>query len=102
MKQYAGLTVNVAKSIKAGEDDTNEEQVYAELNILVSETKYEISNARDIVRTRDVDEIEIIVDAKQARQISLDMLDLAERLDEAAEKEKEKDRAYKEWVNPDI
>jgi hypothetical protein len=98
MKEFAGMTVNVHKTIKAGEDDTNEEGIYAELNILVSETKYEISNARDVVRTRHVDEIELMVTAEGARRMAKSLEDVADRMDEAAEKEKEKDAAYADWI----
>lgn len=101
MKEYTGLTVNVYKTIKAGEDDTNEEGIYAELNILVSETKYEISNARDVVRTRQVDEIEIMISADGARRMAESLLDVAARMKEATKKEKEKDKAYNEWMKED-
>jgi len=98
MKEYAGMTVNVHKTIKSGDDDINEPGIFAELNILVSETKYEISNARDVVRTRTVDEIEIIVTAATARRMAESLSDLADRLDEAVEIEKERDKAHAEWI----
>jgi len=101
MKQYAGMTVNVAKTIKAGEDDTNTEQVYAELNILVSETKYELSNARDIVRTRQVDEVEIMITASSARDMAKALEDVADRMDEVEQIEKERDKAYEDWMKED-
>jgi len=101
MKQYTGLTVNVARSIKSRPDDINEEQVYAELNILVSETKYELSNARDIVRTRQVDEVEIMITASSARDMAKALEDVADRMDEVEQIEKERDKAYEDWMKED-
>lgn len=98
MKQYAGMSANVCKTIKAGEEDINEEGLYAEINIIVADTKYELSNARDLVRTRSVDEIELMMTKASLKELSLAILDLIERIDEAEEKDKEKEIAYAEWL----
>lgn len=98
MKQYAGMSLNYAKSINTGEDDDNGEYVYAELNILVTETKYELSNASAVVRTRKVDELEIIVTAESARDMAKALNDAADKMDEARDLEKERDKAHKEWM----
>lgn len=97
MKEYTGLTSNVYKTIKTGEDDTNEEGIYAELNILVSETKYEISNARDVTRTRQVDEIEIMISTEGVRRMAKYLLDLVARMEMVTKRESDKDKVYDEY-----
>lgn len=82
MKQYAGMGINFAKSLKYDETDRNEEAVYAEINMILTETKYELSNVGNIVRTKTVDEIELCVTADSARQMAEQLTDLANKLDE--------------------
>lgn len=81
MKHYVGATVNFAKSLKSCDEDINEEHVYAEVNVIFSETKYEISNAQNLSRATVVDELELVVTASNARKIAETFADIADKLE---------------------
>jgi hypothetical protein len=81
MKQYIGMGVNFAKSLKGSENDQNDEHVYAEVNVIFSEIKYDLSNTRGLTKSAKVDELELFVTADTARQIAESFSDIADKLE---------------------
>jgi hypothetical protein len=67
MKQLASVALNYGKSLKSEEIDLNEEHVYAEVNLVLSEPTYKLSNTGNIQKVIDVSECELYVTKASAK-----------------------------------
>ena len=64
------VVTNFGKSLKANEKDLNEEHVYAECSLVLSEPQYTLSNTGSAVKSIFVSECELYVTKNSAKQLS--------------------------------
>lgn len=84
MKSFLGIAYNFFKTVKSTEEDSNEEKMYAEANILFQETEYLITNGGNISKGRKVGELELMLTLEAAKEIRQSMDDIIEFLEKEA------------------
>jgi hypothetical protein len=88
MKQLMSVALNYGKSLKSEERDTNEEHVFAECNLILSEPKYRLSNAGHPLKEIEVSECELYVTKDSAFQLYEIFKGIHEKLIELEKREK--------------
>ena len=69
MKQLVSVALNYGKSLKSDENDKNEEAIYAEVNLVLSEPLYKLSNTGKIEKLIDISECELYVTKESAKSL---------------------------------
>ena len=88
MKQLMSVALNYGKSLKSEEKDENEEHVFAECNLVLSEPKYTLSNTGHAVKSIEVSECELFVTKESALQLHKIFAGIYEKLIELEKREK--------------
>ena len=93
MKQLASVALNYGKSLKSEEKDENEEHIFAEVNLVLSEPIYKLSNTGKIEKLIDVSECELYVTKDNAKllveifqKVHLKLVELEKRENDSAKK----------------
>lgn len=69
MKKIVNVTLNYGKSLKSGEEDKNNEVVYAEANFILAETSYRVSNHGNMESYLSVSETEIYLTKDSCKKL---------------------------------
>lgn len=69
MKQLASVALNYGKSLKSDETDENNEVIYAEVNLILSEPVYKLSNTGKIEKEICTSECEVYVTKESAKDL---------------------------------
>ena len=69
MKQLVSVALNYGKSLKSEDKDENEERIYSEVNLVLSEPLYKLSNTGKIEKLIDISECELYVTKESAKSL---------------------------------
>lgn len=69
MKSFAGIAFNFFRTVKSSSEDKNQENLYAEANIIFHEPAYEITNMGKVAKSATVGEVELMLTKGAAESI---------------------------------
>lgn len=78
MKSFLGIGFNFFKSVKSSDQDTNQNHLYAEANIIFKEVQYDITNAGALAKGVKVGELELTITKESAESIRDSMIEIIE------------------------
>lgn len=67
MKQPVNIGLNYLKTLKSGPEDTNEENVFCEVNLILRESTFELNKKKQIVSKEVYSEVEFYLDVNSAK-----------------------------------
>jgi hypothetical protein len=90
MKQLLSVAVNYQKSLKSTPEDENDNVFFAEVNLILTEPSYKISETNELERVVSISECEICMSIEHIEHMIKSLKDVKSKLTALERKEKQR------------